>query len=225
MANGTFGGIGSGIDTVAQAVLTAVGRGEDPADVTERERKRSGGGREENPLTLTDTHRRQARGNKFNTLVTMTPMEFLRLTTVDDRQIKEIMDSAQPLSVYNNAASAGTNIIPCFLALDISSGQAKVMGHEGRHRAAALFLHGEEGVGLPVYLRVTDAHPGQAKKMLAGLPGGSDRWMWDTTYLWGWEELPDMLIGQFNKLVKVPKSRLHVVEPYVQERGKKARGL
>ena len=61
--------------------------------------------------------------------------------------------------------------------------------------------------------------------MLDKLPGGRQRWMWDTKYLWGWDELPSMLIGQFSKLVKVPKSRLRVIEPYVQDRGKKARGL
>ena len=178
-----------------------------------------------NPLTLTPTHRSQAVGNKFHTLVEMTPMEFLRLTTVNDRQIKEIMDSAKPLATYNDAAREERNIIPAFLALDISSGSAKVMGHEGRHRAAALFLNGEEGIGMPVYLHITDAHPGQAQKMLDKLDGGRQKWMWDTKYLWGWDELPSMLIGQFNKLVKVPKSRLRVIEPYVQDRGKKARGL
>jgi len=181
--------------------------------------------RERNPLTLTPTHQRQARGNKFNILVEMTPMEFLRLTTVDDAQIAEIIDTAKPLSTYNAAAAAETNIIPCFLTLDIASGKAKVTGHEGRHRAGALLNAGEDGVGQPVYLRIQDAHPGQAEKMLEKLPGGRDRWLWDTTYLWGWDELPEMLVGQFRSTVKVPKSRLKVIEPYVQERAKKARGL
>jgi len=181
--------------------------------------------RERNPLTLTPTHQRQARGNKFNILVEMTPMEFLRLTTVDDAQIAEIIDTAKPLSTYNAAAAAETNIIPCFLTLDIASGKAKVTGHEGRHRAGALLNAGEDGVGQPVYLRIQDAHPGQAEKMLEKLPGGRKAWMWDTTYLWGWDELPEMLVGQFRATVKVPKSRLKVIEPYVQERAKKARGL
>jgi hypothetical protein len=61
--------------------------------------------------------------------------------------------------------------------------------------------------------------------MLEKLPGGRKAWMWDTTYLWGWDELPEMLVGQFRPTVKVPKSRLKVIEPYVQERAKKARGL
>jgi len=178
-----------------------------------------------NPLTLTPTHRDQARSNKFNILVEMTPMEFLRLTTVDDAQIAEIIDDAKPLSTYNEAAASGRNIIPCFLTLDIASGKAKVTGHEGRHRAGALLNAGEDGVGQPVYLRIQDAHPGQAEKMLEKLPGGRKAWMWDTTYLWGWDELPEMLVGQFRATVKVPKSRLKVIEPYVQERAKKARGL
>jgi hypothetical protein len=178
-----------------------------------------------NPLTLTPTHRGQAVGNKFNTLVEMTPMEFLRLTTVNDAHIAEIMDMAKPLSVYNDAAAAGTNIIPCFLTLNISSGQAKVMGHEGRHRAAALIMAGEKGIGQPVYLRFQEATPAQANAMLESLPGGRDKWLWDTTYLWGWDELPGMLIGQFRSTVKVPKSRLKVIEPYVQNRARRARGL
>jgi len=70
--------------------------------------------------------------------VKMTPRAFLRLTTIrgPDRWIAEMADEIRPLDDYNRWTRERAIQNAPFLKVDEKS--QRVIGHEGRHRAAAL---------------------------------------------------------------------------------------
>jgi hypothetical protein len=68
--------------------------------------------------------------------IEMHPDDFLRLTTKDDEQARDIAAKAKSVATYNEWVRSGEIRVTPFLDVDRSNG--RVCGHEGRHRAAAL---------------------------------------------------------------------------------------
>lgn len=95
----------------------------------------------ERSLVVTREHVRQARGSKAVGFVPMWPVDFLKLTTDGEGALRGFLDGAgvEPLETYNRSATdpRGDNVVPPYLKVEMDTG--KVVGHEGRHRAAALF--------------------------------------------------------------------------------------
>lgn len=89
----------------------------------------------------------RAVSNKMHALVHMHPRKFLELTTHDDQHASEIKGAAQSLHSYNEFTRNKRIQVAPFLHV---SHTGKVIGHEGRHRAAALLNAGHEV--MPVYL-------------------------------------------------------------------------
>ena len=95
--------------------------------------------REFSPLAITNEQLRQARGNKASAIIWMYPEDFLALTTSrDDADWAQMVAGrpVQPLEKYNRYSREGETRIMPMLDVEMSTGQ--VMGHEGRHRAAAV---------------------------------------------------------------------------------------
>lgn len=95
-------------------------------------------------LLVTADHVINARGNKAVGFLPMHPIELLLLTTSSEEHLQELISpdpdrkgQKKPLEQYNYWATTGESIIPPFLRVQLSDG--KVDGHEGRHRAAALY--------------------------------------------------------------------------------------
>jgi len=94
-------------------------------------------------LTVTANHILVMRDNKAVGFLPMHPIEHLALTTSDEEHLRELL-AKEPdrkgakisLKRYNKWAEKGESIIPPFLRVRMSDGT--VVGHEGRHRAAAL---------------------------------------------------------------------------------------
>ncbi len=103
------------------------------------------------------------RGNKSCGYVYMPPRDFLYLTS-NDSYNKTLLDEALTLDEYNKYAKQGKNVIPPFLIIECGdlatppmrhhspsmSPLGKVLGHEGRHRAAACINAGVSQ--MPVFL-------------------------------------------------------------------------
>ena len=95
-------------------------------------------------LVVTDMNLWQAQGNKIPAMVPMHPMDFLRLTT-DNREHLEELLSLKPdhhgekrnLDFYNSLSH--DNLILHAPMLFVERETGKIHGHEGRHRAAALY--------------------------------------------------------------------------------------
>ena len=101
-------------------------------------------------LVITEEHKTQMKGNKSCGYVYMPPHDFLYLTS-NDEYIKQLLKDALPLDEYNKLSKRGKTIIPPFLIIECGnlaepamkpnkphiSPLGKVLGHEGRHRAAA----------------------------------------------------------------------------------------
>lgn len=136
-------------------------------------------------LRITPEHIRQAKGGKAQIIVEMDATTFLMMTTNENPE--SIRKTSQRLKNYNRYAKSGENILMPFLVIALSNDGAsgRVVGHEGRHRAAALE---REGTGIiPVALILK---PG--KDMLPDIHFGAE-------YHLTSKDLPRYLIGQYNK--------------------------
>lgn len=89
--------------------------------------------------------------NKAAALVYLHPSDFLKLTTLDDASRDSIIAESKSLIEYNAFTHARASIIPPHLDVEIKGKDAgKILGHEGRHRAAAVLKSG--GTRMPVFL-------------------------------------------------------------------------
>lgn len=151
--------------------------------------------RTDRKLIVTPTHIRQMVGNKASGYLTMKPQDFLALTCTSAAEQRIIQDEAEPLEQYNAWAKSGDNILPPWLEVQISHDAdvsfGKVMGHEGRHRAAACIA---AGVSLmPVFIWAKDGRTSTYK--IHPYPDDKERW-----HQWRYIEpsdLPQKLIGQY----------------------------
>jgi hypothetical protein len=82
-----------------------------------------------------------ARGNKIQMIVEMSPHKFLTLTA-DAQQRDSIVQRAQSVDFYNDLMNKGEILVMPFLVIDLKN--ATIVGHEGRHRAAALIKMGSD---------------------------------------------------------------------------------
>jgi hypothetical protein len=98
-------------------------------------------------LDINDQQREVAVSNKMHSLVHMHPRKFLELTTHDDQHMSEIKGAAQSLKAYNDHTRDRHIQVAPFLHIHHTG---KVIGHEGRHRAAAVLNAGHDT--MPVYL-------------------------------------------------------------------------
>ena len=105
-------------------------------------------------LTVTDEMIRQARGNKFSFIATINPREFLKLTTSGNMPPDYFKEQCKTLDQYNQWAHEGESIIMPALWIK----KEKVVGHEGRHRAAALICAGHDKMPVAVRLYPQDEH-------------------------------------------------------------------
>jgi hypothetical protein len=121
------------------------------------------------------------------------PMEFLLLTTEDEAHRKAILEEAQTLDVYNKDDWGAQHP---YLTINP---EGKVQGHEGRHRAAALYLNHEDR------FRIALAAQEQA------YPHKDYGWRWKRHG--GKLPVPEYLIGQFtNYRHKVDRSRIEIIQ-------------
>ncbi len=128
---------------------------------------------EEDDILLRPNERQQAHliDEKHNWLADIDPMLFLDMTTFDAKHIQEILDTAQPLNVYKSDKAQDNMIVHPSLTIDKETGQ--IEGHEGRHRAAAVYLAGGKYYRIGLKLRSESRNHG-----ISAMP-----WIW---------------IGQFN---------------------------
>ena len=106
-------------------------------------------------LNITPMHLRQMKDNKTAGYIMMRPLDFLQLTTPGIREIDEIRAECKALKEYNEYAETGDNILPPWLDIEIDEKDkrwvyGKIIGHEGRHRAAACINAGV--TTMPVFL-------------------------------------------------------------------------
>lgn len=109
----------------------------------------------ENPLLVTPFMKLWMRDMKVTAVVKMDPRAFLDLTTTDSSHAHEIKEEALPLDKYNEFAAKKESGIPPFLKIDLSENEpwlGKVIGHEGRHRSAALVANGEFTMSVAIIL-------------------------------------------------------------------------
>lgn len=147
-------------------------------------------------LLLTDTHKRQARGVKSCGFITMTPHDFLLLTTTNGDSLDSIRKSALTLEEYNKFARSGENILPPWLDVEVSDEgrlpKGKVSGHEGRHRAAALM--NQKRTKMQVFL--VAQRNGCSTWRLPKYPDDESRWL--EKRLVTATDFPNVLISQYN---------------------------
>lgn len=154
-------------------------------------------------LIVTPEHLRQMRSNKALGFVPIKCEDFLKLTTSENLEAREIIEEAQPLAAYNRYAEEGTNILPPFLKVSMQTGE--IDSHEGRHRAAALCKEAP-GTEMWVALIVT----GKDGKAVYYVEEGP--WPPKKTYL-GVESIPEKLSGQFRPaVVVIDKSRFWPIQ-------------
>jgi len=87
-------------------------------------------------LGPTDDQVLQAIDSHAGAFVDMAPIDFLRLTTLDEDHIRKVQSEAHDLAKYEKHMESGKCEVHPFLRIDVKSGQ--VVGHDGRHRAAAI---------------------------------------------------------------------------------------
>jgi len=130
----------------------------------------------------------------------MDPKDFIRLTTTSDKEFNEIFKNN---SDYNFVDKFDKDEYQMpFLEVILDSG--KIIGHEGRHRAAIIAEHGGTHFPVMVYFYDTKYH-------LKGHPKYSDydNHPW-TNAAFEIEDMPEVLIGQFNSNIVVPTNKMHI---------------
>lgn len=150
-------------------------------------------------LNVNAEHRRQARGNGAHFIAEMDPKKFLELTTGDELSARAIMQDAQGIDDYNRYADEGSNILMPFL--DVSD--EKVVGHEGRHRAASLINAGHDK--MPVAFKIKPSADSELDQMVVQKYGDFG-WKYGMTF----EDMPNMIKGQYGRGTLL-KSQLKVL--------------
>lgn len=85
-------------------------------------------------------------------IVLMNPLDFLKLTVIDDEELQDVMDIADTVSAYEEAATR-KDVIPIFLSIDaFDELEGQAFNHEGRHRAAAAHKAGIGGITVALTL-------------------------------------------------------------------------
>lgn len=147
----------------------------------------------------------QAKGNKASGTFSIAPADFLKLTCENSLELKSIMDECLTLEEYNQFAREGKSIHMPWLEVSIDgltrSGSTvkkvtpgRVLGHEGRHRAAAMVKSGLSHMTVLFWAK----ERGYSEYKKASKPGGfRDRFL--TV-----DDLPKQLSGEFNPRVHVP---------------------
>ncbi len=134
-----------------------------------------------NQLKVTPAMIDNAEDRKGIGILQMDAYNFLRLT-IDTAGvtswIKEEAESTKSLDQYNKWGQDGTIRVMPFLNIDIKSG--KVLGHEGRHRAAAILNEGGKFIPVAIFLKKDWYTVNRV----------------DGRYL-GEEDIPKTLIGEF----------------------------
>lgn len=144
-------------------------------------------------LPIHPYQKRVAAGNKCIGYIVMSPEKFLDLTTIDATNKQKIIDSAQPLDVYVKSIRTKNNLVMPFLNLEVKKlGDMKgeVVGHEGRHRAAALMKAGKKR--MPVAISIRPENREKAYRFEVWEKGGKQTYFWDKSII------PEKLKGQFN---------------------------
>jgi hypothetical protein len=84
-----------------------------------------------------------ARNNHDALLVVMNPMDFLKLTTPDDDELQSIIDKVdRSLADYNSGVGEYNKSNYNLPYLNVLWPSGKIVGHEGRHRAAMVYKEG-----------------------------------------------------------------------------------
>jgi hypothetical protein len=84
-------------------------------------------------LVVTPMMKKVSKQNVNQVIVIMDPKVFISSTSTD---VEGIMNGAKSLEKYNEYAENGDISVMPYLAIDLDT--KKIIGHEGRHRAAAL---------------------------------------------------------------------------------------
>lgn len=159
---------------------------------------------------ITSEMYRQARGIKGSGTIIMRPEDFLLLTTQNAEERKQIFKDAQQLEVYNQYAKDRKNIHLPWLDVSLDGRLNKkrfnigrILGQEGRHRAAALINAGISNMVVLLIARV-EGYPEYKK---ASTPdGGRDTFLEVSDF-------PETVYGQFNnKPVKLNLSTFKSVQ-------------
>lgn len=137
-----------------------------------------------NVLRITPEHLRQARGNNMHFIAEVPVQKFLELTTSSEESVQQIMQSCQTVDDYNRYASEGENIIMPFLVIDTE--RNKIVGHEGRHRAAAIVCSGAKT--MPVSFRLKPNEEAQKKYGY-----------FEAKFQMRFEDMPTSVTGEYNR--------------------------
>ena len=152
-------------------------------------------------LRLDKENYRQAKGNKQAGTLIINPSDFLKLTTYTDDGIDEIMKDSKTLEEYNEFTKAGKSILMPWLDISLDGKKyggdvvkvGQVIGHEGRHRAAALVKACVSR--MPISLRL---HLNGIEKRFK--PTAEDPWAKNEFTS---QDLPSTFYGEFNSSRKV----------------------
>lgn len=137
-------------------------------------------------LRTSDVMRDRAADMKCQVIVGMRPSVFLQLTSTPEIR-QQIEGDHLPLHLYNRFVKQGKSDTHPFLKIDYNSNAARVVGHEGRHRAAALMKKG--GDVMPVALCLD---PDREE---------SDRLGMGAQYKASLDDLPRFIKGQYGGMV------------------------
>lgn len=150
------------------------------------------GGVESNPLIVTQVQREWLKDNKATAFINMDPMDFLTLTTPDSQYLQEILNKARTLDEYNEYQIRTKEGQTPLLRIEKETG--KITGHEGRHRAAAVYNAGESA--MKVGIRLVHDYAGSRS--------------------WTWDDVPEIWHGEFDDGKVYHKQHAEVIEPRIQ---------
>ena len=178
-------------------------------------------------LNYTNAMRKNAVGNKCQLIVEMPAVDFIRLTTSGKNEIDQIMKSAKTVDQYNRWSRMGDepeyeaqvnqgktytdrdyehgSIVHPFLNIRISKDgkYGKVVGHEGRHRAAASIHAGQPNVQVAICLK-----PGE--NTLPDIHFGVE-------YHLTSEHLPRLILGQYSDYINEETSGWKILHDDMQK--------
>lgn len=163
-----------------------------------------------NELKIVPTMFQQARGNKMTGMIFMNPLDFLRLTVptpniFDWIRQEEKDPHTKTLVEYNQFAAQGKSIHLPWLDVDMFTG--KVVGHEGRHRALAVYVAGGRKFPVGICLRER-GYPVYYKEVRVQ-PTEEDPYPFSKKVFMTKENVPPVFVGQFvHREVPVDSSKM-----------------
>lgn len=160
-------------------------------------------------LKITPTMISQAKGNKMAGMLRMYALDFLRLTVATPNVfdfIRDEVDHTKTVAQYNEFAATGKSIHMPWLDVDMHTG--KVVGHEGRHRAMAVYKE-TSGHNFPVGICLRDrGYPAYYKEVKVD-PTEEDPYPFYKKIFVTKEDIPPVFIGQFvHREIKVDSSKM-----------------